>query len=291
MSQFTTDFLSQNKHIAYPFVGPATAFNRPFVDASVSTALSGGRVVLRSWDPLGHFVVYVDSVLLVGPTDLVTKTTFGAYSIWESSSDRGQVTLVFLTATPPPAQLSCNYEFVPHVVTYGAGNDLIAVVAKSQEIAGPGQVAGIVAGPNMDAETTTDSNGNATVVLSAAFDTAKPCGSFIPATVPFISTINKIQPDKNGNFVFVGKGIFLVEKVPGTNALRLTSVGRECCSCSDYAAVFEIMRKLVGELGPINDTLSKAQSSYLQQLAYVRFLLQSPIVGSVLPGEDDRIAT
>lgn len=291
--QLTNQFLSEASRSPYPFAGPADPFTLAIVDASVTTSVPGDIVLLTDFNPVtGRFAVSAASTVIVALTDPTVRTVFGAYTVLEAVTAQGQVALSFLTANAPPAVTGAVYEFVPKVVTYGSAELLTSVFSGTTEVVTVGGILTLVASANMDLVTTVDSNGNAVVTINAEFDSALPCQEAgIVTHVSEITTVNGVAPDSNGNLTLNGKGVWLVEKIPSVSALRLTTIGAPCCDCPDYVTTFENMRVVASDLKNVWIKVREAQSAYQQQLAYVRFLLQAPIVGSVLPGETDRIAT
>lgn len=292
MDQLTPDFYGQNRWNAYPFTGPLDAFTSAVVDAAVTVpgGLQGEQITLQVFNPAGNMRVRAGTTVIVETTDPIAVTTFGAYTVWEARTAEGQVSLVFLTANVPPGVVSGTYEFIPSVVSYGPSELVMAVSSGSTEVAGPGEDLTLASGSNVALSYATDAAGNPEITFAAAFDSTLPCTPSTFVSSRRIKTINGVPPNANGDFMLVGKGIWMVEKVPGSKTVRITNTGAPCCDCEDYLAFFELIRATSDGMGVSSETIVKAQDAYKQLLAYVRFMLNAPVVGGVLPGETDRIA-
>lgn len=291
MDQLTPDFYGQNKWSPYPFTGPLDAFTSAVVDAAVTVpgAAQGEAAVLEIFDPAGRLQVRAGATVVVALTDPIAVTTFGAYTVWEARTAEGQVSLVFLTASVPPGAAG-SYEFVPTVVSYGPAEILMGVSSGATEVAGPGDDLTLDSGGNVALTYTLDTGGNPEITVTGEFDASQPCTPSSVTNLRSVKTINGVRPNANGDFIFVGKGIWMVEKVPGAKTIRISNTGSACCDCSDYTAFFELIRATSDGMGTSAGNVVKAQDAYKQLIAYVRFMLNAPVVGGVLPGENDRIA-
>lgn len=292
MDQLTPDFYGQNRWNAFPFLGPLDAFTSAIVDAAVTApgGAQGEPVILEIFDPAGHLQVRAGTVPVVALTDPVAITVFGAYTIWEARTAEGQVSLVFLTTSGPPGVPSGAYEFVPSVISYGPTELVLGVSTGGTEVVGPGEDLTLLDGGNVVLSYATDASGNPEITVTGEFDASQPC---VPSTITnlrAVKTINGVHPNANGDFLFTGKGIWMVEKVPGSKTIRISNTGTACCDCEDYLAFFELIRTTSGGMGTAAENVVKAQDAYKQLIAYVRFMLNAPVVGGVLPGETDRIA-
>lgn len=292
MDQLTPDFYGQNRWSAYPFTGPLDAFTSAVVDAAITVpgGSQGEQVTLEVFDPAGHLRVRAGTALVVNTTDPVAVTVFGAYTVWEARTSEGQVSVVFLTANVPPGVFSGTYEFIPSVISYGPVELVTSVSSGATEIAGPGEDLMLLDGSNVGIAYALDTAGNPEITISGAFDATEPCAPSTITNLRAVKTINGVPPNTNGDFFFAGKGIWMVEKIPGAKTLRISNTGSACCDCADYTAFFELIRATSNGMDTSADTVVKAQDAYKQLIAYVRFMLNAPVVGGVLPGESNRIA-
>lgn len=292
MDQLTPDFYGQNHWNAFPFTGPLDNFTSSIVDAAITVPgeAQGEKVILQAFNLVGAMKVVAGATTIVDVSDPVAITIFGAYTVWEARTAEGQVSLVFLTISPPPNVAGGTYEFIPSAVSYGPAELVLAVSSGASEVAGPGEDLTLLDGSNVELSYDTDSVGNPEITITAEFDSTQPCTPTTVTNARAIKTINGVPPNANGDFTFVGKGIWMVEKTPGSDVVRITNTGVSCCDCADYLAFFEIIRGTSDGMGEAAGTIVKAQDAYKQLIAYVRFMLNAPVVGGVLPGEIDRIA-
>jgi len=292
MDQLTPDFYGQNRWNPFPFTGPLDAFTSAVVDAAITVpgGYQGAAITLQVFDPAGHLRILAGGSVIIDTTVPVSVTVFGAYTVWEARTTEGQISLAFLTASVPPGVFSGTYEFVPSVVSYGPSELVVAVSSGSTEVAGPGEDLSLLSGSNVSLTYTTDAAGNSEITISAAFDSTLPCTPTTVTNLRSLKTINGVSPNANGDFRLAGRGIWMVEKVPGSDIVRITNTGFACCDCENYLEFFELLRDTSVRLEAPGDTIVKAQDSYKQLIAYVRFMLNTTVVGGVLPGETDRIA-
>lgn len=292
MDQLTPDFYGQNRWTPYPFTGPLDAFTSAVVDAAVTVpgSAQGEMVTLEAFDPAGHLQLRAGTSVIISLSDPVAITVFGAYTIWEARTSEAQLSLTFLTASTPPGVASAAYEFIPSVVSYGPTELVLGVSSGGVEVAGPGDDLTLLDGGNVVLSYAADIAGNPEITVAGEFDTTQPCTPSTITNLRAVKTINGVPPNANGDFIFTGKGIWMVEKVPGAKVIRISNTGSACCDCSDYLAFFELIRTTSSGMDASAENVVKAQDAYKQLIAYVRFMLNAPVVGGVLPGETDRIA-
>jgi hypothetical protein len=290
--QVTFNFYSSNEGTQYPFEGPSDAFSRPFVDAQVSVLSADAveDVVLTQWDLQGAFEVKSGAQMLIPLGTPVSQVFFGDYCIWEARTTAASVTLVFVANAPPVSMVTSSYVFQERAVTRGSAGELYIAV-DGVEVAGPGSTLQLKSGPNVYLSTAPRDSGDATVTFTARFNKANGCNNTQIEKLPYVFTINDISPDANGNFMLHGEGTYLINKLPGKRALEVTNFGTPCCDCQDYTALYDTMRTVATNYNDIALEILKSQDAYRQLLAYVRFLLQSPVVGGVGADDVDRIAT
>lgn len=292
MGAVEPDFWGASAHTAYPFVGPYDLTTAAAIDAAVSVAgaYQGLPVKLTYLliDPAGSpkLELACGSTVLIPRTAAVVSTPWGAYDVLTAATDEAAVTLVVdRTAVLYDGS---GYEFVPHVVSY-AGVGVESVAAESSELAGPGQAAYVVPGSNVQLAVSHAFTQSPVVTVSAAYVPEDACSPTVVRLRRAIKTINGAGGDATRDFRLRGKGTVLVNN--GSGSVSLQNVGRPCCDCADYVEVFERLRQSHARLATVRGLYDEMVGAYKKLLNYVKFLLRSPIVGTVDPNDGaDHIA-
>jgi hypothetical protein len=237
-----------------------------------------------SWDP-AEFEIRTASTIIIPWGTHVVVTDFGAYWILSAETATAQATIVITKDILTLAfdLTPSGYEFVPNVLSYSSSSLVTLFKASGLDVAGIGATLTVEEGSHVVVDEVVDTVGNSVITFSAVYNPSGPCVPVSLGNKSPIKTINGVGPAKStGCFILGRKGTYVIDKIltPGINGISIINVGEPCCSCWDYIDAWEKCRATNTNLASIRDTIREAQENYMTLLAYVRFLLQAPIVGT-----------
>jgi len=285
MTAVTPEFYGASRWSAYPFTGPYDTVTSAVIDAQISVpgsyqgqAVKMTRFINTESSPPG-IELTCGGVIIFPLSTPVVQSSWGDYLIWTGITESVAITLVIVAGADPVVYNGSGYEFVTHCVSYSAFSTVEAIGSTGYEVAGPGQDAVLQAGSHVSFAVTGATTASPTVTITAQYNPSGPCVPTVLSRQRSIKSINGVSANSKGDIKLRGKSTFIVDNI--TSGVMLRNVGQPCCDCADYVEVFNLIKAAHADLLEIKESYEEALTAYSQLLNYTKFLLRSPIVGTI----------